>query len=182
MLCPLDVVDELVIDKEALFASLMQNDRYVETEKGLEIELNVTFKHNSSLIDTAFDMEISNTADLLKANADVKVIIEGHTDDTGSEKYNQWLSDKRANAVANQMVEQFGVNPEQIETRGLGESQPVADNTTEEGRAQNRRVILIIPRLSLPRQRSLHLIILRQEVMKRLWSSFKPQAFTHLAR
>ncbi len=146
MLCPLEVIDELVIDKEALFASIMQNDRYVQTDKGLEVELNVTFKHNSSIIESAHDMEISNTADILKANSNVRVIIEGHTDDTGSEKYNQWLSDKRAQAVANQMVEKYGVNPEQIETRGMGESQPIADNTSEQGRAQNRRVILIIPK------------------------------------
>lgn len=44
------------------------------------------------------------------------------------------------------MVEKYGVNPEQIETRGMGENQPIADNTSEQGRAQNRRVILIIPK------------------------------------
>lgn len=146
VLCPLDVPTEYTIDKEALFASLMANsDRYVETGRGLEIELNVTFAHNSSLITAEFDAEISNTADLLKQNPDISVIIEGHTDSTGPEKYNEWLSNKRAQAVAGRMVDKYGVNPEQIQMRGMGESQPIGDNDTEEGRQMNRRVILIIP-------------------------------------
>ena len=146
VLCPLETPTEYTIDKDALFASLMaESDRYVETDRGLEIELNVTFALNSSLITEEFDAEISNTADLLKQNPEVVVIVEGHTDNTGTEQYNQWLSDKRANAVAQRMIEKYGVAPEQIQMRGKGESEPVADNDTEEGRQMNRRVILIIP-------------------------------------
>lgn len=146
VLCPLDVPTEYTIDKDALFASLMaSSDRYVETDRGLEIELNVTFAHNSSLITSEFDAEISNTADLLKQNPEVVVVIEGHTDNTGTDKYNEWLSHKRASAVAGRMVNKYGVNAEQIQMRGMGETQPIGDNDTEEGRQMNRRVILIIP-------------------------------------
>lgn len=145
-ICPLQAPTEYTIDKEALFASLMAgSDRYVATDRGLEIELNVTFAHNSSQITEAFDTEIANTADILNQNADLRVIIEGHTDSTGTDQYNEWLSRKRATAVAERMVNKYGVNPEQLETRGMGESQPIADNDSEEGRQMNRRVILVIP-------------------------------------
>ena len=145
-ICPLQAPTEYTIDKEALFASLMAgSDRYVATDRGLEIELNVTFAHNSSQITEAFDAEIANTADILNQNADLRVIIEGHTDSTGTDQYNEWLSRKRATAVAERMVNKYGVNPEQLETRGMGESQPIADNDSEEGRQMNRRVILVIP-------------------------------------
>ncbi|HSG60153.1 MAG TPA: OmpA family protein, partial [Pseudomonadales bacterium] len=66
-------------------------------------------------------------------------------DNTGTDKYNDWLSYKRASAVAGRMVNKYGVNPEQIQMRGMGETQPIGDNDTEEGRQMNRRVILIIP-------------------------------------
>lgn len=145
-ICPLQAPTEYTIDKEALFASLMAgSDRYVATDRGLEIELNVTFAHNSSQITEAFDTEIANTADILNQNADLRVIIEGHTDSTGTDQYNEWLSRKRATAVAERMVNKYGVNSEQLETRGMGESQPIADNDSEEGRQMNRRVILVIP-------------------------------------
>ncbi|MEY3017593.1 MAG: hypothetical protein RL336_728 [Pseudomonadota bacterium] len=145
-ICPLQAPTEYTIDKDALFASLMAgSDRYVATDRGLEIELNVTFAHNSSQITEAFDAEIANTADILKQNAALHVIIEGHTDSTGPDQYNEWLSRKRASAVAERMIDKYGVNPEQLETRGMGESQPIADNDSEEGRQMNRRVILVIP-------------------------------------
>ncbi|RMF97213.1 MAG: OmpA family protein, partial [Candidatus Schekmanbacteria bacterium] len=64
----------------------------------------------------------------------------GHTDSIGSEKYNQKLSEKRAEAVKNYYVEK-GVDASIIEAIGKGESEPVADNKTREGRAKNRRVV-----------------------------------------
>lgn len=147
VLCPLEPPTEYTIDKEALFANLMAtSDRYVETDRGLEIELNVTFAHNSSQITSEFDGEISRTSTILKDNPDMVVIIEGHTDSTGTDEYNEWLSYKRATAVAGRMVDKYGVPPEQIQMRGMGETQPVGDNETEEGRQMNRRVILIIPK------------------------------------
>lgn len=67
------------------------------------------------------------------------LIITGHTDDVGTEEYNLELSDRRANAVRDFLIEQ-GISPEQIETVAKGESEPIADNVTDEGRTANRRV------------------------------------------
>jgi OOP family OmpA-OmpF porin len=68
-------------------------------------------------------------------------VIEGHTDSNGADAYNQRLSEQRAKAVRDYMVS-MGIDPARLEAKGYGESQPVADNATPEGRAQNRRVVL----------------------------------------
>jgi OOP family OmpA-OmpF porin len=75
----------------------------------------------------------------LKSEAAETVRVEGHTDAVGSDSYNQALSEKRANAVKEYLVSQ-GISGSRIETRGYGESQPVADNESAIGRAKNRRV------------------------------------------
>ncbi|MCL1887139.1 MAG: OmpA family protein [Betaproteobacteria bacterium] len=73
-------------------------------------------------------------------NLDVEVIVAvGHTDWIGTDKYNQGLSERRANAVKSYLVSK-GVDPKKIYTEGKGKRQPVADNRTREGRAKNRRV------------------------------------------
>jgi OOP family OmpA-OmpF porin len=68
-------------------------------------------------------------------------VVEGHTDSTGADAYNQALSERRANAVLKYLVD-AGVPAARLSARGFGESEPVADNDTAEGRAQNRRVVL----------------------------------------
>ncbi len=74
--------------------------------------------------------------------ADIEQIrVEGHTDATGPTEYNQGLSERRADAVKRVLVE-LGAPPSKIVTEGLGETQPIADNKTREGRAQNRRVLV----------------------------------------
>jgi len=78
----------------------------------------------------------------LKATPDAKVEIQGHTDSVGSESYNQALSERRANTVKTYLVS-LGIAARRIATRGFGETQPVADNATAAGRAENRRVVII---------------------------------------
>ena len=70
---------------------------------------------------------------------DLKIKLDGHTDDNGSEEYNMELSKNRVQAVKDFLVSN-GVAPERIETYYFGESKPITDNSTREGRAQNRRV------------------------------------------
>ncbi len=75
----------------------------------------------------------------LSENQDKKVDFEGHTDWIGTEKYNQGLSERRAASGMNYLT-QKGIDAGRIMTRGLGETQPIANNKTREGRAKNRRV------------------------------------------
>lgn len=82
---------------------------------------------------------LDEAAALLRQNKDINSSVEGHTDALGSDEYNQALSIRRAEAVFRFLVNR-GVAPERLEVSGFGESRPVADNDTESGRAQNRRV------------------------------------------
>ena len=81
-------------------------------------------------------------AKFLKDNPNVSVKVEGHTDNVGSEAYNQGLSERRARTVANYLINR-GASRAQVTTQGFGYSRPVADNDTDEGRAQNRRTDLV---------------------------------------
>jgi outer membrane protein OmpA-like peptidoglycan-associated protein len=68
--------------------------------------------------------------------------LQGHTDSMGSDEYNQELSERRAAAVRQLMIDKYDVDPAQITSVGMGETKPVADNDTVEGQAMNRRVEL----------------------------------------
>lgn len=108
-------------------------------EKVIRLNLGVNFATDSAKISDEYLSEIKTVADYMVENGDYTVILEGHTDSTGSAAYNQKLSEKRAAAVAG-ALQNFGVNADRISTQGFGESQPIATNATKEGRAQNRRV------------------------------------------
>lgn len=72
------------------------------------------------------------------------ISVEGHTDSRGTDKYNQALSERRAAAVKKYLVEKEGAVSEKIKPIGYGESRPIADNKTEKGRFENRRVEILI--------------------------------------
>jgi OOP family OmpA-OmpF porin len=75
----------------------------------------------------------------MNENKDKRVALSGHTDSIGTEKYNQGLSERRAASVKNYLVKK-GVDGSRVTSQGFGESKPIADNKTKEGRAKNRRV------------------------------------------
>jgi OOP family OmpA-OmpF porin len=85
---------------------------------------------------------VDQAVDTLKANPTMRVSVEGHTDAIGSEAYNLKLSERRADAVRDYMVSE-GIDPSRISTEGFGKTRPVADNSTAEGRAENRRVEIL---------------------------------------
>lgn len=108
-------------------------------EKIIRLNLGVNFATDSAKISPEYMEEIKTVANFMGDNPDYSVILEGHTDSTGSAAYNQKLSEKRAAAVAG-ALQNFGVDAAKISSVGYGESQPIATNATKEGRAQNRRV------------------------------------------
>jgi OOP family OmpA-OmpF porin len=73
----------------------------------------------------------------------MEIEIQGHTDSIASEKYNQWLSEKRANSAKEYFVSK-DVNEKRITTRGFGETRPIVSNDTPEGRAKNRRIEIMV--------------------------------------
>jgi outer membrane protein OmpA-like peptidoglycan-associated protein len=115
-----------------------------QTERGVVLTLSdIYFKVDKSNLAPGAALNLSRLADFLRKHPDQKVIIEGHTDSTGSAGYNMQLSQQRANSVKEMLVAN-GVNPDQITTKGYGESFPVASNTSTAGRQQNRRVDVVI--------------------------------------
>ncbi|WP_128891541.1 OmpA family protein [Erythrobacter sp. HKB08] len=120
-----------------------------EVDDGSAILVNlpdgVTFDVGSYTIKPAFRDTLDSVAESLVRYPDSLVDVYGHTDSTGSESFNQRLSEQRAEAVANYLSSR-GVRSARIRWQGFGETAPIADNSTESGRALNRRVeIKIIP-------------------------------------
>lgn len=104
-----------------------------------EVKLNINFETNSADIKADSNIELDAYAKFLTTYTNYSAKIVGYTDDRGAAAYNQKLSAKRANAVVNALVAR-GVNASQLSSEGMGEQNPVADNSTKEGRAQNRRI------------------------------------------
>ena len=93
---------------------------------------------SSSLSDDSVN-QIENIASIMKAYPEVKILLRGHTDNTGSVNGNNVLSGKRAAAVKVKLVEK-GIEASRLETKGMGSVEPIADNATPEGRSKNRRI------------------------------------------
>src|SRR5690606_19426615 len=103
-------------------------------------QLLVEFALNSSQIRDGYDDDIAEMADFMKEHPQLDVVIEGHTDDTGERDYNQWLSERRADAVGKRVIENYGIADERIETVGYGEDRPKVEGTSAEARQDNRRI------------------------------------------
>ena len=101
----------------------------------------VTFKLNSAELSEEGKTTLSKMAEVFVEYNDTKILVEGHTDSSGTEQYNLALSEKRAKTVSEFLIS-HKVAPPRITTNWYGESQPKYDNETEEGRSKNRRVEL----------------------------------------
>ncbi|MDO6460866.1 OmpA family protein [Granulosicoccaceae sp. 1_MG-2023] len=114
-----------------------------QTERGMVLTLgDVLFDLNAATLKPGSERKIAKVAEFMNEYPEKSVVIEGHTDSTGDDTYNQNLSARRAEAVKVALVMK-GVESERILTRGLGESVPVASNADRVGRQQNRRVEII---------------------------------------
>lgn len=103
----------------------------------------ILFAFDSAKLSPQSKENISELAETLKKYEDTNILIEGHTDSKGSDSYNKQLSEERANSVSDYLIS-LGVENARINEVGYGENQPVADNSTEEGRRLNRRVEVAI--------------------------------------
>ncbi len=101
----------------------------------------IRFPHDSARITAAAAGILDKAVATLKRRSDINVEVAAHTDSSGSNEYNQALSDRRAASVM-EYFKAHGVSASRMTSKGYGESQPIATNTTKEGRAQNRRVEL----------------------------------------
>ena len=113
--------------------------------EGIKITFDsgILFDVNKAALKDRSKSNLTNLAAILQKYADTDILLEGHTDDTGTEEYNLDLSRLRSHSVANFLAGE-GANPARFTIMGYGESQPIADNMSDEGRALNRRVEVAI--------------------------------------
>lgn len=113
------------------------------SESGRVATQGIYFDTGSDVIRPESAPTLRQIGDMLKEHGDLKLTIEGHTDNVGDDAANQQLSERRAAAVKARLESEFGIAADRLEARGLGESNPAAGNDTPEGRQQNRRVELV---------------------------------------
>ncbi|PPV42366.1 OmpA family protein [Ectopseudomonas oleovorans] len=124
------VVEEVVVEEVAV----------AEPAEAVRVELDVKFDFDKAQVKQESYGDIKALADFMKQYPQTSTVVEGHTDSVGSDAYNQGLSERRASAVRDVLVNQYGVESSRVQAVGYGESRPVADNATADGRAINRRV------------------------------------------
>ncbi|WP_230392100.1 OmpA family protein [Pontibacter sp. FD36] len=123
----------------------MENAKIERVGEAIRINFDsgILFAVNSAELSANAKKDIDGLVNTLQKYEGTNIIVEGHTDNTGSRELNQGLSERRAQAVAN-YARTRGVDASRMQAKGYAFDQPIADNTTAEGRAQNRRVEIII--------------------------------------
>ncbi|PJJ83492.1 OmpA family protein [Mucilaginibacter auburnensis] len=109
----------------------------------VKFDSGILFDTDKAALKSAAQTNLTNLATSLKNNPETNILIIGHTDDTGSDSHNMDLSVRRAESVKT-FLTAANVSSSRLTTTGKGESEPIADNTTADGRAQNRRVEIVI--------------------------------------
>ncbi len=134
------------MDKQAEEMQRQLPDAKVErVGEGIKITFgsDILFDVDQSDLKASTKKSLTEFAGTLNKYEDTNVLIEGHADATGADAYNQKLSKRRADAVANYLESQ-GVRSKRVDEKGYGEAQPIAENDTEAGRAKNRRVEIAV--------------------------------------
>lgn len=114
-----------------------------EDELKVTVKNEILFDFDSASLRSSSRDELREMADVFDRYGDTTIVVAGHTDSTGSSTYNQRLSNRRANAVAN-YLEDLGVSGSRLDAVGYGESQPKSSNDSASGRQRNRRVELYV--------------------------------------
>lgn len=134
------------MDKQAAEIENSIPDAKVErVGEGIVVEFNnkILFGFDQADLSNSAKENLDKLVVILEEYPNTDIEIQGHTDDTGTEKYNQGLSERRANSVS-KYLNSKGIQNKRLKTTGFGESMPKYDNSNEDGRAQNRRVEFLI--------------------------------------
>ena len=113
-------------------------------EEKVTIDLEVLFETDKSIVRPSYYRKLTEVAEFMSKYPNTTATIEGHTDDRASYNYNLALSQRRADAVSDVLINEFGINSNRLNAIGYGESKPRATNDTAEGRQLNRRVMAVI--------------------------------------
>lgn len=136
---PIDVAKQYKLAREL---EKLSSEVSVSPPENNEIKVNISdilFDKGSWNIKNTYKEMLNKISEILKQYREIDIVIEGHTDDTGTREFNLELSENRAKAVANILI-QNGINSDKISYRGFGPDRPIVPNTSEENKAKNRRV------------------------------------------
>jgi outer membrane protein OmpA-like peptidoglycan-associated protein len=131
-----------IIIKELMKQDVTARDMFEAINRDGHIALYINFDTGKSIIRDESKPIIEQIVQMMKSNPDLKIGVEGHTDNVGTPASNKTLSEARAKSVVSAIVGQ-GISPDRLSPAGYGQDKPIADNNTEEGRAKNRRVELV---------------------------------------
>jgi outer membrane protein OmpA-like peptidoglycan-associated protein len=131
-----------IVIKELMKQYVTASDMFEALNRDGHIALYINFDTGKSIIRNESKTIIEQIVQMMKSNPDLKVGVEGHTDNVGTPASNKTLSEARAKSVVSAIVSQ-GITGERLSPAGYGQDKPIADNNTEEGRAKNRRVELV---------------------------------------
>ncbi len=137
----LTVVEEAAMEQKVEFSAMELST--ILNEKGSVALHGILFDTGQATIRDESKGDLQAIGDLLKQQPALRLEIQGHTDNVGASDANRRLSEARAAAVKQYLVTSHGVPADRLTASGFGDAKPVADNTTEQGRAQNRRVELV---------------------------------------
>jgi OOP family OmpA-OmpF porin len=148
--CPLDTDRDRVADyrdkcpNTPLGQKVDEDGCKLKSQVLMKVDLDVHFAHNADQVEEGYAMDIRRVAEFMRKHSDTEVVLEGHTDSTGSDVYNKALSERRAAAVSSYMQSRYNIPAGRVRSVGYGESRPIADNDTAEGRRTNRRVVAVV--------------------------------------
>jgi len=132
----------IIVEKKAMVQSITAKAIFDELSKKGFMVVDVHFDTGKATIKPESEPLIVQMAEMLKSNPGLKVAVEGHTDNVGKSQDNQVLSQARAQAVMDALVAK-GIPADRLQAKGFGDTKPVADNRSDEGRGKNRRVELV---------------------------------------
>lgn len=128
---------------EAIIDCACMPDKFQPQEK-LCMTLQIQFDTGKAVIKPQYESEVAKLGDFMKQYPSTTALIEGHTDNTGTEEFNMKLSQQRAESVVNDLVEKYGIDRSRLTAKGYGSTRPIAYDKTREGRQKNRRIEAIV--------------------------------------
>jgi len=131
--------DMVIAEKEAMNQDIQANEMFDKINSGAALILYINFESGKSAIKSESQSIVDELVKMLNSNPTLKIIIEGHTDNVGNSASNKTLSEQRATSVKTSLVN-AGISASRIKSVGFGQDKPIADNSTEDGKAKNRRV------------------------------------------
>lgn len=131
-----------IIELEAMSQEVASTEILTALNTVGRIALYINFETGKSVVKPESEKAVNEIVELLNANPALKIAIEGHTDNVGNQATNQILSEARAKSIMDSLVAK-GIEKSRLNSKGFGQTKPVADNATEEGKAKNRRVEIV---------------------------------------